>query len=102
MAVKKIGISRDLIIHPGETIAGVLEDRGITQAELLLRTGVSSSYVSNVIAGKKGISANFAMGLEYALGVPKSFWLNLQANYEAELLELDEEQTITEEEQEKI
>ena len=33
MAAKKIGISRDLIIHPGETIADVLEDRGIPQAE---------------------------------------------------------------------
>ena len=98
MAAKKIGISRDLIIHPGETIADVLEDRGITQAELASRTGVSPAYVSNVIAGKKGISANFAMGLEYALGVPKSFWLNLQANYESELLEISEEQTITEEE----
>ena len=36
------------------------------------------------------------MGLEYALGVSKSFWLNLQANYESELLEINEEQTITE------
>ena len=98
MAAKKIGISRDLIIHPGETIADVLEDRGITQAELASRAGVSPAYVSNVIAGKKGISANFAMGLEYALGVPKSFWLNLQANYEAELLEINEEQTITDKE----
>ena len=26
MAAKKIGISRDLIIHPGETIADVLEE----------------------------------------------------------------------------
>lgn len=98
MEVKKIGISRDLIIHPGETIVDILEERGITQAELASRTGVSQAYVCNVIAGKKGISANFAMGLEYALGVPKSFWLNLQANYEAELLEANEEQTITKEE----
>lgn len=98
MAAKKIGISRDLIIHPGETIADVLEERGITQSELSSRTGVSAAYVSNVIAGKKGISANFAMGLEYALRVPKSFWLNLQANYESDLLEINEVQTITEEE----
>lgn len=98
MAVKKIGISRDLIIHPGETIADVLADRGITQAELASRAGVSPAYVSKVIAGKKGISAKFAMGLEYALGVPKSFWLNLQTNYESELLEASERLTITEEE----
>ena len=80
MAEKKIGISRDLIIHPGETIADILEERGITQTELAKRTGVSSAYISNVIAGKKDISSKFAMALEYALGVPKSFWLNLQAN----------------------
>ena len=85
MAVKKTGISRDLIIHPGETIADVLEERGITQVELAARTGVALAYVSNVIAGKKDISAKFSMGLEYALGVPKSFWLNLQAKYDAEL-----------------
>ena len=96
MAIKKIGISHDLIIHPGETIADILDERGITQVELAARTGVSPAYVSNVIAGKKDISSNFAMGLEYALGVPKSFWLNLQANYEAELLEINEMQTITE------
>ena len=73
MAVKITGISRDLIIHPGETIADVLEARGITQAELATRTGMTPAYVSNVIAGKKDISTNFAMALEYALGVPKSF-----------------------------
>ncbi len=100
MAVKKTGISRDLIIHPGETIADVLEERGITQAELAMRTGVTAAYVSNVIAGKKDISAKFAFALEYALGVPKSFWLNLQANYDAELLEYNEANTITEEERE--
>lgn len=98
MEAKKTGISHSLIIHPGETIADVLEDRGITQAELASRANVSTAYISNVIAGKKNISANFAMGLEYALGIPKSFWLNLQANYEAELLEADEEFTITDKE----
>lgn len=96
MAKKKIGISRDLLIHPGETIADVLEDRGITQAELAMRTGVTPAYVSNVINGKKDISAKFAMALEYALGVKKSFWLNLQANYDSELLELNEVETVTE------
>ncbi len=98
MVRKKTGISLDLIIHPGETISEVLEERSISQTELAERTGVSKAYVSNVIAGKKDISANFAYSLEYALGVPKSFWLNLQANYDAELLEFNELKTITEDE----
>jgi HTH-type transcriptional regulator / antitoxin HigA len=56
MAVKKTDISRDLIIHPGETILNALEERGITQAELAAHTGVTPAYVSNVIAG--GFPAN--------------------------------------------
>lgn len=90
MVTKRTGICRDLIIHPGETIAEVLEERNLTQVDLVARSGFTTAYVSKVIAGKKDISSNFAMALEYALGVPKSFWLNLQANYEAELLELNE------------
>ena len=95
MATKRTGISRDLIIHPGETIAELLDERGMTQSELAIQTGVTAAYVSNVIAGKKGISSGFALALEYALGVSKTFWLNLQANYDAELLAYEEEHTIT-------
>ncbi len=98
MAAKKIGLSPELIIHPGETIADLLEERGMTQQELAARTGVTSAFVSNVINGKKGISSNFAYALECAFGVPKTFWLNLQANYEAEVLDARECTTITNEE----
>lgn len=100
MVEKKTGISRELLIHPGETISDVLESRGISQSELAMRTGVTPAYVSSVINGKKDISAKFAMALEYALGVKKTFWLNLQANYDAELLELYESETISDEEKE--
>lgn len=98
MAIKKTGISIDLIIHPGETISDILDERGITQNELAIRTGLTPAFINNVISGKKNISANFAMKLEYALGIPKTFWLNLQADYDAEMLEYEEMRTITEEE----
>ena len=98
MAEKNRGISPDLVIHPGETIADVLKEREMTQKELAKRAGVSEPFLSDVIHGKKDISKGLAMGLEYALGVPKSFWLNLQANYDAELLEIKEEETVDSEE----
>jgi HTH-type transcriptional regulator/antitoxin HigA len=98
MAKKITGISHDLIIHPGETIGDILVERDISQAELAAITGVSAAYVCNVISGKKNISAKFALALEYALGIPKSFWINLQANYDAELLEANARESITDEE----
>ena len=82
-----IGLSRDLIIHPGETLAEVLEDREMTQRELAVRTGMTEKHISTVIHGQKGISAAFARKLEYALGIETSFWMSLQANYDRELLE---------------
>ena len=63
MVGKITGISRDLIIHPGETIADILADRNISQAELAAQTGVSAAYISSIISGKKGISPKFAMAL---------------------------------------
>lgn len=98
MATKATGISRDLIVHPGEIIADILIDRGITQSELAKRTGVSEAFVSFVLSGKKGISVHFAAALEYALSVPKSFWLNLQANYDAEILAAEEANSISDDE----
>ena len=37
--MSRSGLSRDYIIHPGETLAEVLEDREMTQRELAVRTG---------------------------------------------------------------
>ena len=79
------------LIHPGEIISDVLEERNLTQKELAQRAGVSEIFLSEVIHGKKDISKELAMGLECALEVPCSFWLNLQANYDAELISLQEE-----------
>ena len=94
MATRKTGISRDLIIHPGETIADILADRGMTEAEFAIRSGVSLAYISGVIAGEEDITAAFARTLENTFDVPQSFWLNLQAHYNAELREFAEEKTV--------
>ena len=93
-----IGLSRDFIIHPGETLSEVIEDRGMSQRELAVRTGVTEKHISTVIHGQKGISPSFAKKLEYALGIEISFWMNLQSNYERELLEYEELNSISDKE----
>lgn len=79
-----IGLSSDFIIHPGETLAEVLKDRKMSQKELEIKTGMTEKYISAVINGQENISSSFANKLEYALGIEKEFWINLQANYERE------------------
>ena len=79
------------LIHPGEIISDILEERNLTQKELAQRAGVSEIFLSEVIHGEKDISKELAMGLECALEVPHSFWLNLQANYDAKMIGLQKE-----------
>lgn len=95
---KIIGSSPDLIIHPGETLAEILEEREMTQKELAVRTGMTEKHISTVVKGQKNISVAFAKKLEYALGIDSTFWINLQSNYDRELLEFEEVNNITEEE----
>lgn len=92
------GLSREMIIHPGETLKEVLEDRGMTQLELSIRTGVTSKHISTILSGEKNISVSFAKKLEYALNIDAEFWMKLQTAYDKELIEFDEINSITEKE----
>lgn len=69
------------VIHPGEKIREILKEKMMTQGELASRTGVSGSYISNVISGKKEITKSFALALEQALGVSNKTWLRMQQKY---------------------
>jgi len=95
---KIIGLSRDFIIHPGKTLAEVLEDREMSQKELAIRTGMTEKHVSTIVNGMKPISVAFAKKLEYALGIEATFWINLQSNYDRELIEFEEMNNISEDE----
>lgn len=98
MVERMNGLSLDFIIHPGETIKEVLEEKQMNQEELAIRTGFSPKHVSEVVNGKKGISPSFAKSLEYVLGIPASFWINLQGIYDKEMLEYKEQEEIDESE----
>lgn len=95
MVQKLLPTSPDLLVHPGETIAEAIEDRGINQKELAIRTGFSEKHISTILNGKKSISAKFAIALELALDIPSTFWNNLQANYDLELESFNEINNIT-------
>ena len=65
---KIIGLSPDLIIHPGETLAEILEDRDMSQKELAVRTGMTEKHISTVVKGQKRISVAFAKKTRICFG----------------------------------
>jgi HTH-type transcriptional regulator / antitoxin HigA len=81
----------DYAIHPGETLAETLEELGMSQAELAQRMGRPLQVISEIVQGKKAITAETALQLERATGGPANFWNSSQRNYEAALARLEEE-----------
>ncbi len=53
MAKNMNGLSREFIIHPGETLKEILEDRQMSQKELAIRTDVTEPHVSSIVNCKK-------------------------------------------------
>lgn len=72
-------------IHPGEVLAGELDELNMTAAELARVLHVPSNRLYQLIAGKRAMTADTALRLEQWLGVEAAFWMNLQKSYELDL-----------------
>jgi HTH-type transcriptional regulator / antitoxin HigA len=85
----------DYTVPPGETLAEVLAERGMTQAELVQRMGRPQKTISEIINGKAEITADTALQLERALGIPARFWGALERNYREDLARLDARESLS-------
>jgi HTH-type transcriptional regulator/antitoxin HigA len=66
---------------PGTTLAELIEERGIAQAELARRMGRPLNAVNEMVLGAKEITEDTALELERVLGTPAHFWLAREARY---------------------
>lgn len=98
MAEKRIGSLSELLPHPGETLAELLETYGMSQFELSQRIGFTPKHINEVCKGKKSITPDMAIKLSTVFNLSSSFWNNLQANYDSEYNELINEETVTDKE----
>jgi HTH-type transcriptional regulator / antitoxin HigA len=83
-------------VPPGQTVADLLEERGMTQTELAKRLGVTLKHVNQVVNGGASISAELALGLEKVFRVPASFWLSRESLYQADLARQNETEELEE------
>ncbi len=72
-------------IHPGEILADELEEIGISAAALARTLAVPANRISQIIAGKRAISADTALRLARYFGTSPDLWMNLQKTYELDL-----------------
>jgi addiction module HigA family antidote len=75
-------------VHPGEVL---LEDfmklYGLSQYRVAVDIGVAPLRISQIVRGKRGISADTALRLARYFGTTPGIWLRLQARYDLEMAE---------------
>jgi len=74
-----------LLIHPGEHLADELKALDMSANELAKELGVPTNRLTQIIAGKRGISGDTALRLGRWLGTGPDIWLNLQKHHELRL-----------------
>ena len=73
-----------MAVHPGMMIKPELEERGISQKQFAEMLGVQPSHLSEVLNGKRALTADLAAKIEKAIGLPAKILLSAQAHYHLE------------------
>ena len=85
-------------VHPGSVLLfDFIEPMGITRYRVAKAIGVQQRRIDEICSGERGITADTAVRLGLALGIDPQFWLNLQAQYDIEVIQRDQGAQLAEE-----
>jgi addiction module HigA family antidote len=74
-------------ITPGEILReDFMEPLGISINKLSRDLAVPPNRISEIVNGKRGITADTALRLQRYFGVEAQFWLNLQSEYDLRIV----------------
>lgn len=78
-------------VHPGSVLlADFIEPMGVTRYRVAKALGVQQRRIDEICAGNRGISPDTAVRLGLAFGIDPQFWLNLQAQYDIEVIQREQ------------
>ena len=83
------------VVHPGRLLKRELVTRGLSANRLALDLGVPSGRITDILNGRRGITADTAVRLGRYFGTRAQFWLDLQSQYEIAVVERDRGAEIT-------
>lgn len=75
------------IAHPGRLLRRELKARGLSANRLALSLGVPSGRITDIMNGRRSITADTALRLGHYFGNNAQFWLDLQSQYDIATLE---------------
>ena len=76
-------------IHPGEILADELTELSVSAAELARQINVPANRISQILSGKRSITADTALRIGKWFGTGPKIWLNLQQAYDLDVARLE-------------
>ena len=74
-------------IHPGRILMEDLQDARVSINQLSRDLRVPVNRISEIVNGKRGITADTALRLAHYFGTTAQYWMNLQTLYDLELVQ---------------
>jgi addiction module HigA family antidote len=81
--MKKMVVS----VHPGRLLRRELNARSLSANRLAIDLGVPSGRITDILNGRRSITADTALRLGRYFGNRPQFWLDLQSQYDIALAE---------------
>jgi addiction module HigA family antidote len=75
------------VSHPGRLLKRELVTRKLSANRLALDVGVPSGRITDILNGRRAISADTAVRLGRYFGNSAQFWLDLQSQYDIAMVE---------------
>jgi antitoxin HigA-1 len=75
------------VAHPGRLLKREMTFRGLSANRLALELGVPSGRVTDILNGRRSITADTAVRLGRYFGNGPQFWLDLQGQYDIAMVE---------------
>ena len=78
-------------VHPGSVLlTDFIEPLGITRYRVAKAIGVQQRRIDDICAGNRGVTADTAVRLGLVFNIDPQFWLNLQAQYDIEVIQREQ------------
>jgi len=85
-----MSIRERIPVHPGEILAeDVLAELAMNANQVAEALGVPANRISEILRGRRSITADTALRLGRWLGSSPQFWMNLQHAYDLEVAEAE-------------
>ncbi|MBI4968333.1 MAG: HigA family addiction module antidote protein [Rhodospirillales bacterium] len=72
-------------VHPGAILADEMAEIGLPANRMARALGVATNRISEIVAGRRAVSADTALRLGRYFGTSARFWLDLKADYDLDI-----------------